>query len=89
MRKRLRQAHQRVIHREVAVRMVLAHDVADDAGALAGGLVGLQAHLLHGVKNAAMDGLQSVADVGQRAADDHRHRIVEIRRRISSSILTG
>ena len=78
-RKRLRQAHQRVIHRKVSMRMVLAHDFADDAGALARGLVRLQAHLLHGVENAPMHGLQSVAHVGQRAADDHRHRIVEIR----------
>ena len=38
-----------------------------------------QAHLLHGVQNAAMHRLQSVAHVGQRAANDHRHRIVEIR----------
>ncbi len=59
--------------------MVFAHDVADDSGALAGGLVGRQAHLLHGVENAAMYRLQSVADVGQRAPDNHRHRIVEIR----------
>ena len=77
--KRLRQAHQSVVHREVAVGMVFAHHVADDAGALAGGLVGRQAHLLHGVQNAAMHRLESVADVGQRAPDDHRHRIVEIR----------
>jgi hypothetical protein len=59
--------------------MVLAHDFADDAGAFARGLVGLQAHLLHGVENAAMHGLQSVAHVGQGAADDHRHGVVEIR----------
>ena len=26
-----------------------------------------------------MDGLEAVADVGQRAADDDRHRVVEIR----------
>ena len=68
-----------VIHREVAVGMVLAHDIADDAGALAGGAVRLQPHLLHGVKNAAMHRLQSVAHIGERAADDDRHRIVEIR----------
>ncbi len=59
--------------------MVLAHYVADDAGALAGGAVGLEAHLLHGVKNAAMDGFESVAYIGQSAADDDRHGIVEIR----------
>ena len=37
--KRLRQSHQRVIHREVAVRMVLAHHFSDDTGALARGAV--------------------------------------------------
>ena len=40
---------------------------------------GAKAHLLHGVENAAMHRLQSVADVGQGAADDHRQGIVEIR----------
>ena len=59
--------------------MVLTHDVANDAGALAGGAIGLEAHLLHGVKNAAVYGLESVADIGQGAADDDRHGIVEIR----------
>ena len=75
----LREAHQGVVDGEVAVGMVFAHHVADDAGALAGGAVGRKAHLLHRVENAAMHGLQSVAHVGQRAADDDRHRIVEIR----------
>src|ERR1700691_2687184 len=59
--------------------MVLAHYVSDDAGALAGGAVGLKAHLLHRVENSAVDGLESVANVGQSAADDDRHGIVEIR----------
>ncbi len=59
--------------------MVLAHHVADDAGALARGTIGLEAHLLHGVENAAVNGLESVADIGQSAADDDRHGIVEIR----------
>ncbi len=59
--------------------MVLAHDVADDASALARGFVRLQAHLLHGVENAAVYGFESVADIGQGAADDDRHGIVEIR----------
>ncbi len=59
--------------------MVLAHDVADDSCALARGAIGLQAHLLHGVENAAVDGLESVANIGESAADDDRHGIVEIR----------
>ena len=74
----LRQAHERVIHSKVAVRMILAHDLADDAGALARGPVRLQPHLLHRKKYAAVHGFQAVADVGKGAADDHRHGIVEI-----------
>jgi len=59
--------------------MVFAHHVADDAGALARGAIGLKAHLLHGVENAAMNRLESVADIGKSATDDDRHGIVEIR----------
>ena len=61
------------------MRMIFAHDFADDSGALARGAVGREAHLVHGVENAPVHGLQPVADIRQRAADDHRHRIVEIR----------
>ena len=43
------------------------------------GEVAVRMILAHGVQNAAMHGLQSVAHIGQRAADDDRHRIVEIR----------
>src|ERR1019366_2871633 len=76
---RLRETNESVLHGEVAMRMVLAHDFANDAGALARRAIRLQPHLLHSKKYAAVDGLQSVADIGQRAADDHRHGVVEIR----------
>ena len=59
--------------------MVLAHGLADDLGALGVLLVVLQTHLVHGVQDAAMHGLEAVAHIGQRAADDDRHRVVEIR----------
>jgi hypothetical protein len=59
--------------------MVLAHHIADDSCALARGAIGLKSHLLHGVENAAVDGLESVADIGESAADDDGHGIVEIR----------
>ena len=62
----------------VAVGVVLAHDVADDAGALPVGPAGLQAHLVHGEEHAAVRGLQAVADVGQGAADDDGHRVVHV-----------
>ena len=75
----LRQADERVVDRRVAVRVVLAHHVADDPRALHVAPVGLQAHLVHREEHAAVDGLQPVADVGQRAPDDDRHGVVEIR----------
>jgi hypothetical protein len=74
----LREADQRVVDRRVAVRVVLAHHVADDAGALRVGPVRLQPRLVHRVQDAAVDRLQSIADVGQRAPDDDRHRVVQI-----------
>ena len=58
--------------------VVVAHDVADDLGGLGVLLVELEAHLLHAVEDAAVDGLEAVADVGQGAADDDRHGVVEI-----------
>ena len=78
-RERLRHAHDRVVHGGVAVRVVLADDVADDARGFLVGLVPVVAELAHGVQDAAVHGLQAVADVGQRAADDDAHRVVEVR----------
>ncbi len=46
-RKGLRHAHQRVVDGRVAVRMVDAHGLADNLGALGVLLVVLQAHLAH------------------------------------------
>ena len=60
-------------------RMVLAHCLSDHLGALGVLLVVLQTHLVHRVQDAAMHRLEAVADIGQRTADDDRHRIVEIR----------
>ena len=69
---------QRVVDRAVAVRVVLAHDVADDLGRLAIGAAGDEAAFLAGVEDAAVDRLQSVAHGGKRAADDHRHGVIEV-----------
>ena len=74
----LRHAHHGVVDRSVAVGVVLAHDVADHAGRLAVGLVPVVAVLVHRVEDAAMHRLEAVAHVGQRAADDHAHRVVEV-----------
>ena len=77
--KRLRHAHQRVVHGVVAVRVVLADDVADHAGGLLVGLVPVVTELAHGMQDAPVHGLQAVANIGQRAADDDAHGVVEIR----------
>ena len=67
-RERLREADDRVVDRDVAVRVVLTDDVADDARGLLVGAVVVVAELAHRMQHAPMHGLQAVADVGQRAA---------------------
>ena len=65
--------------RLVAVRVVLAHHLADDRGALAERARRRQAHLAHRVEDPAMDRLEAVAHVRQGARDDDAHRVIEVR----------
>ena len=74
----LRHAHHGVVDRGVAVRVILAHHVADDAGGLAEGPRRIVAAFLHGVEDAPLHRLQPVARVGQRARHDHAHRVIEV-----------
>ncbi len=74
----LRHAHHGVVNGEVAVRMVFAHHLADDAGALHVLLVPVDAQFAHGVEDAPVHGLETVAHVGQRAGHDHAHGVVEV-----------
>src|SRR5699024_3483190 len=74
----LGQAHQGVIDRGVAMGMVPTQNIAHGGGALAVGLVLGEAVFIHGVEDAPVDGLEAVADVGQRPADDDRHGIVDV-----------
>ncbi len=78
-RKLLRHADDRVVDGALAVGVVLAEDVSDDARRLAVRLVVEVPLLPHAVQAAAMHGLQAVAHVRQRAADDDGHRVVEVR----------
>ena len=73
----LRQTHHGVVYAAVAVGMVFAQHVAHDTGALAVGFVRGHAQLVHGVQNAPVDGLQTVAHVGQGPADDNGHGIAD------------
>ena len=71
----LRQAHQRAVNGGVAVRMILTQNVADDTRALTIRLIRRDAQLVHGIENAAVNRLEAVAHIGQRAGNDDRHRV--------------
>src|SRR5690606_31902846 len=74
----LREAHQRVVDGLVAMRVELAHHLADDGSAFGKALAGIEARKAHGMDDAAMHRLQPVADIRQRAVHDGRQRISEI-----------
>ena len=74
----LREAHQRVIDRLIAVRMEGAHHVADDLRAFLERRARVEPQHMHAVENAPVDGLQAVARVRQRAVGDGRERIAQI-----------
>ena len=63
-RPRLRQPHERVVDGRVTVRVVLTHDVTDDARALVEPAVGTVAAVVHRVQHPAVYRLETVADVG-------------------------
>ena len=74
----LRHANESVVDRKLAVRMILTDHVADGARRLVVGTVGGEVELAHRIENAPMHGFQTVANVGQRAAHDHAHCVIEI-----------
>ena len=75
----LRHAHQCVVHAGITVRVIVAEHFAHDLCALAVRGGGCEVQPAHGVENAAMHRLEAVASVGDRAPDDHAHRVVQIR----------
>ena len=74
----LGQTDQGVVHRRVAVGVIPAQHVAHAGGRLLKGLVRGQVVLVHGVKNAPVDGLQAVPHVRQGPAHDDGHGIFDI-----------
>ena len=78
-REGLRHADHRVVDRDVAVRVVLADDVADDRRGLLELRVRHQVEVLvHREEDPALDRLEAVAHVGQRARRDDRERVVQV-----------
>ena len=74
----LRETHQRLVDRLIAMRMERPHHVADNLGAFLESRAGVELEDMHAVENAAMHGLQPIAGVGKRAAHDGGERIGEI-----------
>ena len=75
----LRHAHQRVVDRLVAVRVIFAHHVADHARRFHVFLVGRMPLLVHRMQDAPVHRLQAVAHIGQRPRHDHAHGVIEVR----------
>ena len=77
-RERLREAHHRIVEREVAVRMVLAHHVADHAAGLLERAARIEPQPAHAPQDAAVDRLEPVAQVRQRTRRDRGQRIDQV-----------
>lgn len=60
------------------MRVILTHHLTDNTRRLAVRAIIGKVHLVHGVENAAMHGLQAVAHIGQRTAHDNAHGVIEI-----------
>ena len=75
----LRHPHKGVIDRAVTMGVVFTHDIANRTGRLAIRFVMAVADFVHGVQNPAVNRFQTITQVGNGAADNNRHRIVEIR----------
>jgi uncharacterized 2Fe-2S/4Fe-4S cluster protein (DUF4445 family) len=78
-RKILRHAHQRVVDRHVAVRVIFTHHLADDARAFDVRPVPDVVGFVHREQHASMHGFQPIAYVRQRSTDDDAHRVIEVR----------
>ena len=74
----LRHAHQRVVDRLVAVRVIFTHHVADHARRFHVFLVRRVALLVHGIEDAPMHRLEAVAHVRQRTRHDDAHGVIEV-----------
>ena len=74
----LRHADNRVVHSRIAVRVVLTDHVTDDTRTLQVLGVPRVVEHVHRVQTAPVYGLETVAHVGKGAADNYRHRVVDV-----------
>ena len=77
-REGLRHAHQCVIYRGIAVRVVQLHHISDERRRLLGSAAARRARTVHGVEDSPLHRLEPVTHVGQRPADDDGHRVLHV-----------
>lgn len=75
----LRQTHHRVVHGRITVGMIPAEHVADAGSGFFERLIRGQIVLIHGVEDAAVHGLETVAHIRQRTPDDDGHGVLDVR----------
>jgi hypothetical protein len=61
------------------VGVILTHDLADHAGALVEGAVRPVSAVVHRVDDATVNRFEAISHVRKRTADDHGHRVIEVR----------
>ena len=74
----LSHAYQCTIYRAVAVRMILTEHLTYDARTFLVGIVTCIADAQHTIEDASVNGLETVAHIGQGTRHNHRHRIVDV-----------
>ena len=74
----LRQPHQRVVDRQIAMGVEFAHGIAGDARRFVVRPLRRVIVLVHRIEDAPVHRLQSVARVRQRAGHDHAHGVIEV-----------
>ena len=72
------QTDKSIVHAGVTMGMVTTQHITNGGNALTVGLIIGEAVLVHGVENAAVDGLQAIADIGQGATHDDGHRVLDV-----------
>ncbi len=77
-RPRLGHPDQGVVDRRVAVRVIVTHRLGDRSRRLRVPAVRPESRVEHCVQHAAVHRLEAVADLGQCAADDDAHRVVDV-----------
>ena len=74
----MRHAHNGVIDRLVAVRVVLTDHITHDTGRLLVRSVPVVVQLMHGEQDPAVNRLEAIARIGQGASHNHAHGVIEV-----------